>query len=553
MDRKRKHQQVQNQAQVQVRGPFQGDLHDIQTCRKTDPALLGTYKSDYITLWGWLMYLESDPILKSRMCLGLNDGSFLTFTYTDGWLTISPGIIKELHDCVAAGKRFILNLLHIKMTEEEHSNALIFDTHAKTLTRFEPHGSLTRMYDMDPLDAQLRTRLKEILPEYTYVPPSAYCPREGPQTVEGYHAWRRLTQGTPLAQVGYCGAWSLLFLHTRLVFPDLSDAAITAKLLTGHNLRERIESYATFILSKLDRNWYRQKCERYEGGVDQQGKARGKGVLYLRNGGKYTGDFKHGVPDGEGVKTYPDGASYIGTFKNGFSTGYGVYSKEGDYSYEGEWLDGYYNGLGTYTSLGFKYTGQWRKNAREGKGESWDSGDHYTGGFKKNQYHGKEGVLTRRNGDLLEGTFRDGAFRKGTVRYADGSIFEGDYDRSPVDGVLIWPENTDATFSGEFQEGRPFNGTFVLEGEEHEITEGRPEVDHLIETKRLEQAQLMRVWQQQRAEQARASKERKQRRDQKAQQRRSRQAQQRRRRQSDQEEQDQKVVIPIRFDSDSDS
>jgi hypothetical protein len=253
----------------------------------------------------------------------------------------------------------------------------------------------------------------------------------------------------------------------------LTNSEVTAKLLTGDNLRKRIESYATFILSKLDRNWYRQKCERYEGQVDQQGKPHGTGRLYhLRNGSDYIGDFKHGVPDGKGVKTYPNGAMYVGAFKNGFRSGHGIHSVEGEYSYDGEWLGGYYHGLGTYTSLGYKYTGQWVKNEREGMGESWESGDHYIGGFKKNQYHDKNGVLKRQNGDLFEGTFQDGAFRKGKVYYTDGSEFEGNYgDSGPVDGDLTWPKNTfaisyfeDATFEGKFNEGRPFDGIFILDG-----------------------------------------------------------------------------------------
>jgi len=43
----------------------------------------------------------------------------------------------------------------------------------------------------------------------------------------------------------------------------------------------------------------------------------GQGTMLYRNGNKYVGQFKGGVPHGQGTVTYPDGRKEVGRWQNG--------------------------------------------------------------------------------------------------------------------------------------------------------------------------------------------------------------------------------------------
>ena len=51
-------------------------------------------------------------------------------------------------------------------------------------------------------------------------------------------------------------------------------------------------------------------------------------LLYTldKNGERYIGEHKSGIPDGEGQQTWPGGYVYVGSFKDGFRHGWGVFT-----------------------------------------------------------------------------------------------------------------------------------------------------------------------------------------------------------------------------------
>ena len=98
--------------------------------------------------------------------------------------------------------------------DDGHMNMLIFRTQgaSKTVTRFEPHGT-----DWDDVDAYLSTTwLAEAAPDYTYTPLDVACPalprradiRVGPQSLHESHY-----------QSGFCGVWSMYFVHLVFLNP----------------------------------------------------------------------------------------------------------------------------------------------------------------------------------------------------------------------------------------------------------------------------------------------------------------------------------------------
>ena len=59
---------------------------------------------------------------------------------------------------------------------------------------------------------------------------------------------------------------------------------------------------------------------RYEGNVIN-GKAEGKGILYLKNGDRYEGDFKNDIMEGKGIYYYKNGDREMGDYLNNKKVG----------------------------------------------------------------------------------------------------------------------------------------------------------------------------------------------------------------------------------------
>jgi len=96
-----------------------------------------------------------------------------------------------------------------------HANVIIIDSKKKTVELFEPHGnrdekseleSISRAYNK--VSRNVQRFFKRYLPGFTYIPPSKYEPKEGLQA--------RLD-----AFSGLCVTWSILYLHYRILNPDV--------------------------------------------------------------------------------------------------------------------------------------------------------------------------------------------------------------------------------------------------------------------------------------------------------------------------------------------
>ena len=63
----------------------------------------------------------------------------------------------------------------------------------------------------------------------------------------------------------------------------------------------------------------------YEGSTDEEGSYHGKGMLLLKSGCVYEGDFVHGRIEGQGCFQWQDGTQYEGTFQDNDIDGTGTY------------------------------------------------------------------------------------------------------------------------------------------------------------------------------------------------------------------------------------
>jgi hypothetical protein len=80
----------------------------------------------------------------------------------------------------------------------------------------------------------------------------------------------------------------------------------------------------------------------YEGTV-KEGWAEGKGTL-IREGGRYSGDWKRSMQDGNGRFDAPDGSWYEGQWKEGQPHGSGQYQTPDGRLITGTWVDGVFEG-----------------------------------------------------------------------------------------------------------------------------------------------------------------------------------------------------------------
>lgn len=175
---------------------------------------------------------------------------------------VSKEFRKMIDNC---DKRFIVSITAIHIMEydsngsfpgESHANGLIIDNEEMKVYRFEPHGEYDigdNTYDRNKrIDNDLRKFINFMLGEkYTFVPTLDYCPAFGVQareyladyTIEGEYE-------------GYCGAWSMMFLHEQIMNPHKSPKQIADKLMkfSDMELAKRVRRYAQFLVREIRAN-----------------------------------------------------------------------------------------------------------------------------------------------------------------------------------------------------------------------------------------------------------------------------------------------------------
>jgi hypothetical protein len=156
---------------------------------------------------------------------------------------------KLIKKCIKSKKRFICDIIGIFNEYGGHANALIIDNKNKTIERFEPHGSVTNMYNMDEFDNDLRKFFKKSLPNYIYVSPKTIEKEYGPQGLsqEGLESFKKI--GDP---GGFCLTWSFAYIDLRLSNPNIPaknvlDAALKIINNKGLKIIDYIRMYVKII------------------------------------------------------------------------------------------------------------------------------------------------------------------------------------------------------------------------------------------------------------------------------------------------------------------
>ena len=178
-----------------------------------------------------------------------------------GAFLVNNELLSAITNCE---NHFFVGLLYIGTGGSAHANALIMEkSEAGTweLSRFEPHGSHTSMYDSDAVDTSFRVFFQNN-PQYkvtSYVAPSQFCARNGPQrTADCSDFFDFFDQRADRKDRGWCQVISTMFMHYRLAFPTHSIVDVE-RMLSGkdpHQLATEIRSYTNSIMRHVNPKSY---------------------------------------------------------------------------------------------------------------------------------------------------------------------------------------------------------------------------------------------------------------------------------------------------------
>ena len=187
----------------------------------------------------------------------------------------------------------------------------------------------------------------------------------------------------------------------------------------------------------------------------------GKGILYLKTGKKYEGNFKNGELNGWCRFINSNGVCYEGLFISGNLNGKGEIIKIDENRrkniYRGDIQNFKKEGKGEEKTNDYVYEGDFFNNLKHGTGKIKynNNGDYYEGDFKKGVITGK-GYYVWKNKHTYFGDFVAGKMHgNGLYKWPDGNEYEGEYINNikEGDGVFKWKDGR--VYKGKFKNGRP--------------------------------------------------------------------------------------------------
>ena len=139
-----------------------------------------------------------------------------------------------------------------------HANLLIYDHKNKIIERFEPYGKCYNIYIDNILEEELTWNTN-----YKYIKPKDYLPYSGFQTISDEN---NITNLKPGDFGGFCLAWCIWYIETKLLNPTLKSSLLVKKLinkLNNQNIKyneyiriyaDKINNERIFYLNKIGIN-----------------------------------------------------------------------------------------------------------------------------------------------------------------------------------------------------------------------------------------------------------------------------------------------------------
>ncbi|AAZ10460.1 MORN repeat, putative [Trypanosoma equiperdum] len=215
-------------------------------------------------------------------------------------------------------------------------------------------------------------------------------------------------------------------------------------------------------------------------------------VFWKANRATYTGMWRDDRPHGKGTYVLPgeNGFTYEGNFFEGDRNGSGICVFSDGRRYEGGWLKDNMHGMGILfgneESDDFvDYTGPFANGKRRGQDGTcrYKNGSVYKGEWLDDKRHGRGELEVGKNASIpgykpipgeshvssYVGTFVDDVPKgAGTLKYSDGSTYEGEIEGLHRHGKGVHRSSTGCVFKGSFEcDRRHGPGVMIISGAEY--------------------------------------------------------------------------------------
>ena len=176
--------------------------------------------------------------MKGFLALNLQNKKNLTLKPVDS-INSQSKFVKKIKHCLK--HRFVpINLQLIVKRNNTHANIILMDSMKKTIELFEPHGNRSVSSHLESISQgyyraskAVRKFFKQHFPSYKFIPPSKYEPSEGLQDkIDAFS--------------GMCVTWSILYIHYRLLNPDVSQKDLVKYLNKTINKRNLLQ-YTRYV------------------------------------------------------------------------------------------------------------------------------------------------------------------------------------------------------------------------------------------------------------------------------------------------------------------
>jgi ankyrin repeat protein len=179
--------------------------------------------------------------------------SFMKLIYPTNFDSILLNRIKNAH----SSNMTIIIPLGIEVSSGSHANIIIIDYKNKTIERFEPNGmNPPRGFYYNPslLNTILKTKFSNLLPDYTYIPPSEYLPNIGFQMYESMEDTKCKKIGDPN---GFCAVWCIWWAEQRLKYNEVKPKILAEELIkhmkfSNKSFKKLIRNYSINIVKLRD-------------------------------------------------------------------------------------------------------------------------------------------------------------------------------------------------------------------------------------------------------------------------------------------------------------
>ena len=152
--------------------------------------------------------------------------------------------MSEVTRCIQKSRLVPISLEIIVPGVGTHANMILIDSHKKTVELFEPHGNRDNDSELEDISRaytkvskNVQRFINKFLPDYTYIPPSKFEPKRGLQ--------ERLD-----AFSGLCVTWAILYMHYRILNPDIDQKKLVSYMDRKVN-KQFLLRYTKFVEDTL--------------------------------------------------------------------------------------------------------------------------------------------------------------------------------------------------------------------------------------------------------------------------------------------------------------